>query len=191
VSNDVFVFVGPTLDRFDAAKIVKAEYLPPADQGSVFYVSRYCAARTIVFIDGAFGRVPAVRHKEILWARNRGVRIFGAASIGAIRAAKLCKFGMVGMGIIFRWYRATLLADDDDVALAMGPIEMGAPALSEALINIRMTFPVRERRESCLYPIATGSSRSHDGFIFENVPMTSLLTAPGRMLFSAISILTA
>src|SRR5262249_35213346 len=43
-------------------------------------------------------------------------------------------------GMIFRWYRATLLADDDEVAVAMGPIEIGAPALSEALINIRVTF---------------------------------------------------
>jgi hypothetical protein len=140
MSDGLFVFLGPTMDRREASTILAAEYLPPADQGSVFYVSRYLSARVIVLIDGAFGRVPAVRHKEILWAMHNGILVFGAASIGAIRAAELSSSGMIGLGLIFRWYRATPMADDDEVAVAMGPIELGAPALSDALINIRVTL---------------------------------------------------
>ncbi|TIQ82674.1 MAG: hypothetical protein E5X64_35880, partial [Mesorhizobium sp.] len=34
----------------------------------------------------------------------------------------------------------TPLADDDEVAVAMCPSELGAAALSEALINIRLTL---------------------------------------------------
>ena len=42
---------------------------------------------------GAFASVPAVRHKEILWALSEGIPVIGAASIGALRAAELTAFG--------------------------------------------------------------------------------------------------
>jgi hypothetical protein len=140
MDDNVVVFLGPTLEKEKAAGILAATYLPPADQGSVFYATEYLGAQTIVLIDGVFGRVPAVRHKEILWALSRNVRVYGASSMGALRAAELARFGMLGYGLVFRWYRATPLADDDEVAVAMGPIELGAPALGEALINIRVTL---------------------------------------------------
>jgi hypothetical protein len=52
---------------------------------------------------------------------------------------------MIGHGLIYRWYRLTPLADDDEVAVAMTPAEIGARALSEALINIRLTLARAER----------------------------------------------
>jgi hypothetical protein len=98
-----------------------------------------------VLIDGAFGQVPAVRHKEILWALSRGVEVFGAGSLGALRAAELSGFGVKGHGFVYRWYRATPLADDDEVAVAMTPAELGSRPLGEALINMRLTFRELER----------------------------------------------
>jgi len=110
---------------------------------------RTISPRAIVLIDGAFGKVPAVRHKEILWALAKGVPVLGAASMGAIRSAELAPFGMRGHGFIHRWYARTLLADDDEVAVAMAPPELGAAALSEALVNIRLTLG-RAAREGIL-----------------------------------------
>ena len=49
--------------------------------------------------------MPAVWHKEILWAIGQGVHVFGAASMGALRAAELAPFGMRGVGRIFEAYR--------------------------------------------------------------------------------------
>jgi hypothetical protein len=49
-------------------------------------------------IDGYFEVVPTVWHKEILWAMAQGIHVFGAASIGALRAAELDSFGMRGVG---------------------------------------------------------------------------------------------
>jgi hypothetical protein len=60
--------------------------------------------------------------------------------MGALRAAELTAFGMHGYGFIHRWYALTPLADDDEVAVAMCPPELGAAALSEALINMRLTL---------------------------------------------------
>ena len=58
----------------------------------------------IGLIDGYFDGVPAVAHKEILWALDQGIRVLGAASMGALRAAELAPFGMEGVGAIWRDY---------------------------------------------------------------------------------------
>jgi hypothetical protein len=146
VTGEITVFLGPTLPHLSAREILDAIYLPPAEQGSVVRAVRTHKPRAIVLIDGVFGSAPAVRHKEILWALARGVPVFGAASIGALRAAELSDSGMRGHGFIHRWYALTPLADDDEVAVAMTPAELGAQALSEALINIRLTLRLAQRR---------------------------------------------
>jgi len=148
------VFLGPTLPHAEAAALLDAIYLPPAEQGSVVRAARERSAAAIVLVDGAFGKVPAVRHKEILWALASGIPVFGAASMGAIRAAELAPFGMRGHGFVFRWYAQTLLADDDEVAVAMSPPELGSAALSEALVNIRLTL-ARAQREK----VVSGAQR--------------------------------
>ena len=66
MSRDIVVFLGPTLPRDRASSYLRALYLPPAEQGSVFQAARALQPRAIVLIDGAFAKVPAVRHKEIL-----------------------------------------------------------------------------------------------------------------------------
>ncbi|MEZ0167513.1 TfuA-like protein [Microvirga sp. TS319] len=138
--QDTVIFLGPSLERDAATDILNGCYLPPAEQGSVIAAVQRFSPRTIVLIDGSFASVPAVRHKELLWAISNGVQVIGAASIGALRAAELHEFGMAGHGFIYRWFRATIGADDDEVAVAMSPVEIGARPLSEALINIRMTL---------------------------------------------------
>jgi hypothetical protein len=148
-ARDIVVFLGPTLRRDEATAILEATYLPPAEQGSVFRACRVYRPMALVLIDGAFGSVPAVRHKEILWACANGFSVFGASSIGAIRAAELAAVGMQGYGLIYRWYARTLLADDDEVAVAMTPPQLGAEPLSEALINMRQTLR-RAQRERVL-----------------------------------------
>jgi hypothetical protein len=52
---------------------------------------------------------------------------------------------MRGVGRIFEDFAAGSLEDDDEVALLMGPPEMGYRALSEPLVNIRATLEAAER----------------------------------------------
>jgi hypothetical protein len=70
----------------------------------------------IGIVDGNFETVATVWHKEILWAMAQGIHVYGAASIGALRAAELAEFGMKGVGAIFRHFQATPLADDDEIS---------------------------------------------------------------------------
>src|SRR5262249_34690040 len=73
----VFVFTGPTLPVEEGRTILDdAVYLPPASQGDVYRAARE-RPWGIAIVDGYFGRVPAVWHKEILWALAQGVHVFG------------------------------------------------------------------------------------------------------------------
>jgi hypothetical protein len=130
------VFLGPTLSVEEARSHLDARYLPPVSQGDVLRALRG-GARTIGIIDGFFNHVPSVWHKEILVALEQGVRVYGAASMGALRAAELHSFGMVGVGRVFEWYRDGVVSDDDEVAVAHAPAEAQFRPLSEALVNIR------------------------------------------------------
>lgn len=132
------VFLGPTMAANAASKILDATYQGPAKRGDVVAAVRDGMDR-IALIDGCFCDVPAVTHKEILWALDQGVGVSGASSFGALRAAELFDFGMVGVGRIFDDYRTGLLTDDDDVAIQHGPAELGYVPTSEAMVNIRAT----------------------------------------------------
>jgi hypothetical protein len=132
------VFVGPTLPAAEvAARLPGARVLPPVAMGDVLALVRRRGARRIAIIDGAFERMAAVWHKEILIALERGVEVWGAASMGALRAAELAAFGMRGVGAVYRDFAAGRLVADDEVAVAHLPAEYGHRATSEALVNLR------------------------------------------------------
>jgi hypothetical protein len=136
--TDVVVFAGPSLagarQRLPQGFTLK----PPARQGDVF---RTAEARppAIGLIDGYFEGAASVWHKEILWALSLGIPVFGSASMGALRAAELHSFGMIGIGGIFEDYRSGRIEADDEVALLHGPEETGFVPLTEPLVNVRAT----------------------------------------------------
>jgi len=136
----VFIFTGPSLPR-PAARALWREpaYLAPVAQGDVYRVaSRKPAA--IGIIDGFFERLPAVWHKEILWALSKGIRVYGSSSMGALRAAELSAYGMIGVGSVYEGYASGALTDDDEVTLAHAPAANKYRAVSEPMVNIRCTL---------------------------------------------------
>src|SRR5208337_3000103 len=145
------VFLGPTLPQREAAAVLDATFLPPARQGDVFRAVQTHHPRAIGLIDGVFLDVPAVWHREILWALSEGTHVFGAASMGALRAAELAPFGMRGVGAIFAAYRAgrwpgedTSFEDDDEVAVIHAPAEAGGAALSDPMVDLRASLTAAE-----------------------------------------------
>jgi hypothetical protein len=133
------IFLGPTLSVADARNVLDAEYLPPVQLGDVWRISQE-RPRAIGIIDGYFHHVPAVWHKEILYAMSLGIAVYGSASMGALRAAELSPFGMIGVGEIAERYLSGILSCDDEVALIHAPGEYGYQSLSEPLVNIRATL---------------------------------------------------
>jgi len=136
----VYVFAGPSLPPEIARKEwAEAVYLPPVAQGDVYRIARR-KPWGIGIIDGLFERVPAVWHKEILWALSQGIHVYGSASMGALRAAELAAFGMIGVGTIYESYAKAAIEDDDEVARAhRGAARQYGPK-SESMVNIRRTL---------------------------------------------------
>ena len=133
------IFTGPTLTAVEARMALEADYRPPAAEGDVYRAARG-RPQAIGIIDGYFERVPSVWHKEILWAMSQGIHVFGAASMGALRAAELDVFGMEGVGAIFEAFRDGSLEDDDEVAVAHAGPDFGFKSASEAMVDIRFTL---------------------------------------------------
>jgi hypothetical protein len=135
------IFLGPTLAIEDARCILpEAIFLPPARQADLLSAVVNLEPDVIGLIDGVFLHTPSVWHKEILFALERGVHVFGSSSIGALRAAETSAYGMVGIGDIYERYMRGELTDDDEVALAHGPAEFGYRKMSEPLVNMRATI---------------------------------------------------
>jgi hypothetical protein len=137
-ANDIVVFLGPSLPVDEARRRLPARYLGPARCGDVLRARRL-SPRAIAIVDGVFAHTAAIWHKEILLALDDGISVFGASSMGALRAAELGPFGMVGIGRIFEAYRDGVYTDDDEVALLHGPAESTYRERSEAMVNIRAT----------------------------------------------------
>jgi hypothetical protein len=141
-----FVFIGPTLPRAEAAELCRAMLLPPVRMGDVHALVAAHKPRLIAIVDGLFEQTPAVWHKEILFALSRGVRVLGASSMGALRAAELHPFGMEGIGEIFTAFADGRLTDDDEVTIVHGPAEDGWRPLSDAMVNLRLGLRLAAER---------------------------------------------
>jgi len=151
----IVVFAGPSLGRDAGAMASEFVLRPPAACGDIARaVGRGVGA--IALIDGAFETTASPWPKELLWAMERGVAVYGAASLGALRAVELAPFGMIGVGRIFEAYRRGSLIDDDEVAVLHGPREAGYAAVSEAMVNIRATL-LRARRAAIIDAGAHGA----------------------------------
>jgi hypothetical protein len=132
----LYVFVGPSISASAVKTMTDAICLPPVAMGDVI---RLMARKptAIGIIDGVFETVPAVWHKEILFALSQGVPVYGSSSMGALRAAELHTFGMRGVGTIFEQFRDGVLEDDDEVAVAHATAEHDFQPLSDPMVNIR------------------------------------------------------
>ena len=92
----------------------------------------------IGIIDGVFHQNSAVGHKEILKGMKSGVEVFGASSMGALRASELDSLGMVGVGYCYNQYASGAIDSDDDVAVMLDSDSL--EALSVPLISMNYVF---------------------------------------------------
>ena len=133
----ILIFTGPTLDEETIEELLPAaEIYPPVAAGDLLRLPLQ-AGDLVAIIDGFYFQSASVRHKEILDLLQRGVHVWGAGSMGALRAAELAPFGMRGFGSVFQAYVDGVIDGDDEVAVLHTPQDMGYMKLTEALVNIR------------------------------------------------------
>lgn len=136
---NVVAFAGPSLTAADRVHWPAVDWRAPAEAADLLRL-KPAPDLTICLIDGYFDHRPAVRHKELLYHLAGGSRVFGAASIGALRAAEMDRFGMVGVGATYDAFRRGTLVGDDEVALVHADAEWDWRALSVPLVEVRATL---------------------------------------------------
>ncbi len=133
------VFAGPSLPPTARPDLLGLEWRPPAAAGDILALADDPPDR-LCLIDGFFDWCPAPWHKEILFLMARGTTMFGAASMGALRAAELDRLGMIGVGAIYHAYRDGILTGDDEVALVHAPERLGWAPLTVPMVEFRATL---------------------------------------------------
>jgi len=167
VSAAPIIYLGPSLPRNEAERILPGDYRPPVRRGDL---STHSDGRTVVIIDGEFGQSLAVSPKEILRLLDQGTRVIGASSMGALRAAELCCYGMQGVGWVFDAYRSGRITRDDEVAVMYSPVDF--QPLTIPVVNVR--YWLRGLRERALVdtPVARRVlSRTRRLFFAERTPI--------------------
>lgn len=133
------IFVGPSLDVQKARKIFDADYRPPAKKGDLIGLlskSKDADSMIVGLIDGLFLQdYPPTPIEVYQLVRKRNILVLGAASIGALRAVELERFGMIGIGKIFELFKLRKFTADDEVAVTFN--EETQHLQSEAMIDIR------------------------------------------------------
>jgi TfuA protein len=134
VRSKPVIFLGPSLSRETARKILDADYRLPAKKGDLLQLILK-EVNIVGLVDGYFLQdYPPTPIEVYNLVRKRNVKVFGSSSLGALRAVELGKYGMIGIGKIFRLFRDGILESDDEVAVTFTDY---TNYKSEALIDIR------------------------------------------------------
>lgn len=139
----IIVYTGLSLPFDEAKKIldstddVEVIYKRPIQRGDLSLALKE-NPDIIAIIDGVFHQNSAVGHKEILKVMKSGVKVFGASSMGALRASELDSLGMIGVGYCYNQYASGAIDSDDDVAVMLDSESL--EALSVPLISMNYVF---------------------------------------------------
>jgi len=138
-SDQIVIYVGPSLAIEDAREILEADYRPPVRRGDIAALMKSSSPPKIVgIVDGKFFQSFAISPKEMLPALEAGVVMLGSSSMGALRAVELLPYGMIGVGRIFEMFRTGELDADDEVGMVYD--EDSGRARSVPMANIRVAL---------------------------------------------------
>lgn len=139
----IIIYTGLSLPFSEAKEIldshgdVEVIYEKPIQRGDLIHALKE-NPDIIGIIDGVFHQNSAVGHREILDVMKRGIEVYGASSMGALRASELDSLGMHGIGYVYEQYASGKVISDDDVAVMLDSETL--EALSEPLINMDYVF---------------------------------------------------
>ena len=119
--SKAIVFFGPSIAAPEVTKLVTATHAPPVRRGDLAALDDDYGV--IVILDGEFGQNMSVSPKEILAVLGSGKTVIGAASMGALRASELDRYGMIGVGWVYDRFRTSAVRNDADVALVYSPLD--------------------------------------------------------------------
>ncbi|HZK28674.1 MAG TPA: YcaO-like family protein [Clostridia bacterium] len=102
--SSTLVFAGGSITPKEAGSHADQVWCGPAEQGDIV-AAILDGFETILIIDGYFYTKLSCTTLEVMVALEQGISVFGAASIGALRAIELDHCGMVGMGYVYHYLK--------------------------------------------------------------------------------------
>jgi TfuA protein len=173
------IFLGPSLGLENAKMILDADYKPPAKKGDLLALLGLSDKKRIIgLIDGLFLQdypPTPIEVYSILVRKN--LTVVGGASLGALRAVELEKFGMIGIGKVFELFKNGIIDADDEVAVTFD--QANHKVQSEAMIDIRFNLFIAQRNriidlptKRALAKVAKDTyfpSRTHEYIIDESI----------------------
>lgn len=147
VDTPPLVFVGPSLPANEVHRLLPGAELRPPIRRYDLHMARMLRYSVFVIIDGVFAQTDAISPREVVDVLQDGALVFGAASMGALRAVDCAPVGAIGTGSIYRLFRRGVLDREDEVAVTFIP-ERPFPALTLAMAAVRLTLnrAVRQNR---------------------------------------------
>ncbi|MFW2438911.1 MAG: TfuA-like protein [Arenicellales bacterium] len=112
-----YVFGGPSLELLTTLMREQINERPPVRNGDLQTLCSDVRPGTALILDGLFGSELAINPTEIRQAMEAGWQVYGAASMGAMRAAELWPLGMIGLGDVYNLLRSGCLSSDADMAV--------------------------------------------------------------------------
>lgn len=174
------LFCGPTISAAEARAVLpEAVIHPPVRHGDLLRLNAG-PGDVVLIIDGVFHQSASVRHKEILALLADGATVAGCSSMGALRAAELDVYGMVGIGEVYRMYKDGVTDADADVAVThteggkIAQLSMAMVDLDSQLLDARHAGVIDEADRARL------AVAMRDVHYTERTPRRlALLEAPG------------
>jgi hypothetical protein len=133
-ADKTVLFIGTSVLAHEIPGSTEFEIHPPVKRGDLEKL-QLSEADSVIIVDGEFGQNLSVSPKEILKLLERNITVYGASSMGALRAVELNMYGMIGSGWVYRAYQSGAVTRDDEVALLYHPANY--TPLTVPLINIR------------------------------------------------------
>lgn len=165
----IAIFSKLTIKEDEIRNLMKnydVDIYPPIKRGDLTF-EKIKDYDVIGIIDGCFLQNTAVSHREILKVMERGQTVFGAGSMGALRASELDVCGMIGVGSVYSLYKSGIITDDDEVAVTFDENlnqvtfsmisfrEMINSALKDKIISESDAKNLMNAGKSLYYPIRT------------------------------------
>jgi hypothetical protein len=126
------VFTGLSISQEQALRLVPAEIRPPIKRGDL---DRLVDGSVVAIIDGEITEETAVPIDEICRALRRGIKISGAASVGALCAYETRAEGMEGLGWVYKAYCSGRITGTDEIVVLYDPNSYRL--LTTPLVNVR------------------------------------------------------
>ena len=117
------IFGGPSLPTALITTLpADLKLLPPIERGDLDRLGEtFPNVTSIGIVDGKFFESFSISPKEILRSIDKGKRVFGSSTVGALRATELSIYGMEGVGRVYEMFASGEIDSDAEVLLNYDP----------------------------------------------------------------------